>query len=52
MKTKSIKKLQLSKKAIVKLNGDAASQVNGGTGIPASLLCPSHSICPPGVYCY
>ncbi len=57
MKTKSVKKLQLSKKAIANFNEEVSSKVKGGgpslfCGVPHSLLCPSHSICPPGQHCY
>ena len=61
MKTKGIKRLQLSKKAIANLNEKGASKVKGGISqvgcqipptVPYSLLCPSHSICPPGQYCF
>jgi len=50
MKKKNFKNLSLNKKSISNFK---PQNLKGGWGeVPRTLLCESHSICPPGIHCF
>lgn len=49
MKKSKIKNLAFTKKTISDFNSLKAI---GGVDPDHTCRCPSHSICPPGIYCY